>query len=346
MRIFRLFLFIAISIADQAPLLDRNQNQSISKDLFNDLEELSRLVDIAYCVGLQGPGIQRPFQCPNHCAEFDNFELVTAWHSGLLLSDSCGYIALSHPPARPRLLIAFRGTYSLANTIADLATIPQEYVPYPSDGENEPKCDNCTVHMGFWNSWKNTRDLILPNLTMASSMYPDYQLTLVGHSLGGAIASLAALDLLARGLSPILTTFGEPRLGNQQFVDHLDSRFSLSSSLTDDNSQVRRVTHVSDPVPLLPLEEWGYRPHGGEIYISKSDLPPTQQDVQYCEGQNDPNCSSGSQVSWGHFPWGIPTRYKIWQLLFAHRDYFSRIGLCLPDLLDPAPPGASNDYET
>jgi hypothetical protein len=26
----------------------------------------------------------------------------------------------------------------------------------------------------------------------------------------------------------------------------------------------------------------------------------------------------------------VPTRFKFWQLFFAHRDYFWRLGLCLP----------------
>ncbi len=54
------------------------------------------------------------------------------------MSDSCGYIALSHPPSPPRILIAFRGTYSITNTIIDLSTIPQEYTPYPDEGGSEP----------------------------------------------------------------------------------------------------------------------------------------------------------------------------------------------------------------
>ena len=52
-------------------------NANISVELFNDLEELSRLVDISYCVGLTGVGIQKPFQCASHCSDFENFELVT-----------------------------------------------------------------------------------------------------------------------------------------------------------------------------------------------------------------------------------------------------------------------------
>ena len=49
----------------------------ISAELFADLEELSRLVDISYCVGLTGTGIQRPFQCVCRCHEFHGFDLVT-----------------------------------------------------------------------------------------------------------------------------------------------------------------------------------------------------------------------------------------------------------------------------
>lgn len=52
-------------------------NANISVDFFNDLEELSRLVDISYCVGLTGVGIQKPFQCASRCSDFENFELVT-----------------------------------------------------------------------------------------------------------------------------------------------------------------------------------------------------------------------------------------------------------------------------
>lgn len=53
----------------------RNDTGHISSELFNSLEELSRIVDISYCVSTAG--IQEPFQCLSHCAEFPNLELVT-----------------------------------------------------------------------------------------------------------------------------------------------------------------------------------------------------------------------------------------------------------------------------
>lgn len=49
--------------------------QGISDELFSSLEELSRLVDITYCVG--ATGIYKPFRCLSRCSEFSDFELLT-----------------------------------------------------------------------------------------------------------------------------------------------------------------------------------------------------------------------------------------------------------------------------
>lgn len=51
------------------------RRNGISSELFNSLEELSRLVNISYCVGTTG--VQNPFECLSHCNEFQGFELVT-----------------------------------------------------------------------------------------------------------------------------------------------------------------------------------------------------------------------------------------------------------------------------
>ncbi|KAF2749828.1 lipase precursor [Sporormia fimetaria CBS 119925] len=381
---FGLLLFLRILVVSvlcdptspvQQPLLAHSGNDTtISTELFEELEELARIVDIAYCVGTAGLGIQKPFQCLSRCGEFENFELVKTWNTGPLLSDSCGYIVLSHPPSPPRIILAFRGTYSIANTIVDLSTVPQAYVPYPGDdkdttpsepktpgdvpgepdGEDPPpahppKCDNCTVHTGFYSSWLNTRHAILSDVTEAIEKYPDYRLTLVGHSLGGAVAALAGLDFKARGWDPRVTTFGEPRIGNKELNAYLNERFNITSDDPDGN-KYHRVTHIGDPVPLLPLEEWGYSMHGEEIYISQPALPPSVADIHYCHGDEDPACIHGSDRDAP--AWGVPTRFKFWNLFFAHRDYFWRIGLCVPSggLKDwisstPEPEGSAAELE-
>jgi hypothetical protein len=64
---------------------NNNTNSSISTALFAELEELARIVDISYCVGAVGIGIQNPFECPSRCAEFPSFELVTVSRLSLLI---------------------------------------------------------------------------------------------------------------------------------------------------------------------------------------------------------------------------------------------------------------------
>lgn len=261
------------------------------------------------------------------------------------MSDSCGYVAIDHGSkekgktvSEPAIVVAFRGTYSITNTVVDLSTVPQEYVPYPDPGDGGgerngkdegtmERCTNCTVHMGFMESWKQARKLVLPVLKNVRSRHPNYPIHLVGHSLGGAVACLAALELkIAMGWDDlVITTFGEPQTGNAGFVDFVDRVFELSDKQQVDSdpeqNMYRRVTHMDDPVPLLPLSEWGYRPHAGEIFITKKDLSPGTEDLRLCHGDEDPSCILGGANT---------SRLKLWQLLFAHRDYFWRLGLCLP----------------
>ena len=371
-RIVHLFSLFLAACAWPAPTV-LHHGAPVSANVFESLEELARLVDISYCVGTSG--IQKPFQCLSRCKDFEGFELITTWNTGPLLSDSCGYIAISHEPYEKRVIVAFRGTYSIANTIADLSSRHAEYVPFPADNDShtlctqsrhsdegldllpqlrqqhmkrafeESDCRNCTIHTGFLTSWQNTRCTIIPHVEEALDKYPGYKLVLVGHSLGAAVATIAALEFQARGYEPHVTTFGEPRLGNRELNRYINHKFNLSATSPDD-ALFRRVTHVDDPVPLLPLEEWGYEMHAGEIYISKASLPPGRSDLHACVGDADPSCIAGTtskEVATGHDvngleaeevvlmrKWGIPSRYKLWQLFFAHRDYFWRLGLCVP----------------
>ncbi|KAL2864564.1 lipase family protein [Aspergillus lucknowensis] len=359
-----------------------SSERRISPDLFDSLQELAHVVDVSYCIGTTG--IRKPFQCLSHCNELKGFELVTTWHTGPFLSDSCGYIALSHHPSPKRIIVAFRGTYSITNTIVDLSAYPQEYVPYPagndSDTDDNPrKCSDCFVHAGFMNAWQITRSTILEAISAARDEYPDYELSLVGHSLGGAVAALAGTEMKLRGWDPVITTFGEPMVGNKAFTEYLDAVFDLDSGDASEWA-FRRVTHVNDPVPLLPLKEWGYEMHGGEIYISRADLPFYIDDVVYCEGRHDQRCIAAAEGeiqsdptassfhrlhdigSLGdvqvqhvlsdptestldqearppdselgvaaHLPWHlVPPRFRLWELFNSHRDYFLRLGVCVP----------------
>lgn len=250
-------------------------------------------------------------------------------------------MAVSHPAKR--IVVAFRGTNSFSDTLLDLLTAPVEYVPYPSD---DASCTECAVHAGFWLSWESTKKTIVPTLEEILDEHPDYRVELLGHSLGGAVAGLAALDFRARGWNPTITTFGEPRFGNQAMADYVDEWFPTNE--TDSTSMYRRVTHIRDPVPLLPSSTVGWRMHASEVYISKGPLPPEVDDVEHCNGGSDSECIDGSRtfveeqvvirnhktpeiVQQGTDTRSLPRfpgEWRLWELMFAHRGYFNRLGLC------------------
>lgn len=344
----------------------------VSVPLFVELERLARIVDISYCIG--NSGIGKPFNCISRCTEFPTLELINTWSTGILLGDSCGYIAVDHGARQHHheggpdgyyeagtraIIVAFRGTYSIANTVADLSTIHQKYTPYPSPdhgGDKPPKepdhaCHNCTVHQGFLESWQSARKLVLPELLALREQYPGYPIHVVGHSLGGAVACLAALEIKValEWDDVVVTTYGEPRVGNSHLARFVDEVFDLNGHENLEQRSYRRVTHNNDPVPLLPPEEWGYAPHAGEIYITREGLSPSESDVRTCVGDMDANCSVGPNSVAVRMAGDLdqldeddmdtvtaldapilPTRYKLWQIFFAHRDYFWRLGLCVP----------------
>ena len=93
--------------------------------------------------------------------------------------------------------------------------------------------------------------------------HPSEKLYLTGHSLGGAAAILAAARLSDLGVSPdqlIVTTFGAPAVGNEDFVRTYQDRFTL-----------RRVVMRGDPVKDALPSPLGFHHFGERI-----DWQPTR----------------------------------------------------------------------
>ena len=88
--------------------LSHGFNRTISTDLFYELEELSRIVDISYCVGTTG--IQKPFLCASRCQDFSDFELVRVSVAHRL--SSIAQTSLTHSSSRPGILVLFWPTHA------------------------------------------------------------------------------------------------------------------------------------------------------------------------------------------------------------------------------------------
>ncbi|SRR6266849_4489818 len=110
----------------------------------------------------------------------------------------------------------------------------------------------------------STAPTILSAVQIALSKLGASSVTVVGHSLGGALALLDGIYFrlhLRRNVSVRVVTYGMPRVGNQAFANFVDSQLS---------GFVTHVNNREDPVPIVPGRTLGYHHPSGEIHIQDS----------------------------------------------------------------------------
>lgn len=141
-------------------------------------------------------------------------------------TDSYGFVGVHN--LTNSINVVFRGTIgtSVINWInnfkisSDPSTLsflifPEKVSPYPDR--------SIKIHSGFWKSWSSIRTGMLSSLTKAQNLCPSCKIVLTGHSLGGAMATLAAKEIVASGKQVTLVTFGSPRIGNDKFASMIAS---------------------------------------------------------------------------------------------------------------------------
>ena len=150
-------------------------------------------------------------------------------------------------------LVVVRGTNSLMDAITD-AHAGQT----PHRGK--------TIHSGFHKTFKT---LDIENLFQQhfAGKNPT-QVHCVGHSLGGAVATLVADWAARKGMQAKLYTFGCPRVGHQGFAQDVTMRIRAHN--------IFRVYHSSDIVPMIPLWPFVHVPDQGatSCYIDFHTMNP------------------------------------------------------------------------
>lgn len=76
------------------------------------------------------------------------------------------------------------------------------------------------VHQGFINAYNSVVGQVLDTVRSQIQQFNSYSVVTVGHSLGGALASIAGVSIKANFAStPIrMFTFGQPRTGNPSYA--------------------------------------------------------------------------------------------------------------------------------
>ncbi|ETV91443.1 hypothetical protein H310_13986 [Aphanomyces invadans] len=132
-----------------------------------------------------------------------------------------------------RIIFAFRGTDSKANIKTDfeIKLEPFPWLPPESDGSQTP-----FVHRGFLTAYATVRDKCHAALRDLLRRYDgqghasdSVQIYCTGHSLGGALATLAALDLkLSFKRDVVMYNYGSPRVGTHSFSRVFNSQMPLA----------------------------------------------------------------------------------------------------------------------
>ncbi|MEL6884320.1 MAG: lipase family protein [Pseudomonadota bacterium] len=130
------------------------------------------------------------------------------------------------------------------------------------------------VHSGFMDIYRSMQVDVQRMITGARPQ----RIHFIGHSLGGALATIAAIDYARNGTATShLYTFGAPRVGSHGLASDVEKLIGVE--------RLKRVYSISDPVPMIPLVPFC---HVGPGSIGFADSKPISGDAHSMLGNYIP----------------------------------------------------------
>ncbi|KAF2643139.1 alpha/beta-hydrolase [Massarina eburnea CBS 473.64] len=249
--------------------------RSIDDKLFTNLQLMEQYASAAYCRNNQNsPGDK--VSCNSGTCDLVQKANVTSVieYASELATDVTGFVSLD--ATNKMIVITFRGTASIDNWITDLT--------FKTVDTN--LCEGCTAHAGFWQSWQDSRKEVLASVERLSNANPTFKIVTTGHSLGGAIATIAAADLRNLKYNVDLYTYGAPRIADS----------TLSSYITKQGNNYR-VTHYNDIVPQVPPMFMDFVHISPEYYIETHNFKSVDAgNIKVLEGEKNTNGNAGHML--------------------------------------------------
>ncbi|KAM3356788.1 hypothetical protein P3S68_023502 [Capsicum galapagoense] len=193
-------------------------------------------------------------------------------------------VALWRDSARKRLVVAFRGTEQTKwkDLVTDLMLVPAGLNPERIGGDFK---EEVQVHSGFLSAYDSVRIRLISLIKKAIDYRDDdldlpnkWHVYVTGHSLGGALATLLALELSSSQLAKrgamrvTMYNFGSPRVGNKKFAEVYNEKVKDSW----------RVVNHRDIIPTVP-RLMGYCHVAQPVYLAAGDLKNTRENVELLE---------------------------------------------------------------
>ncbi|KAJ4967692.1 hypothetical protein NE237_014393 [Protea cynaroides] len=181
-------------------------------------------------------------------------------------------VAIWRDTPQKRLVVAFRGTEQVKwkDLRTDLMLAPTGLNPERLGGDFKQEVQ---VHSGFLSAFDSVRTRIMSLIKEAigfvdgAEVLHKWHIYVTGHSLGGALATLLALELssgqLAKcgAISVTMYNFGSPRVGNKKFAEIYNEKVKDSW----------RVVNHRDIIPTVP-RLMGYCHVANPVYLAAGEL--------------------------------------------------------------------------
>lgn len=262
-----------VSAAPATPSLEARQSVTqLTAAQVSAYKPYTYYAAVAQC----SPASLAAWNCGVKCNANPGFRPIAAGGDGGLIQQ--WYVG--YDPALATIIVSYQGTDAskilpiLTNLNFDLQSLETEH--FPNIGDTAIK-----THDGFGNAHARSAKAVLAAVRTGISRYGATRVTLTGSSLGGALAIVATAhmaDNLPSTIKLRTITYGNPRVGNQAFVNYVNSK-----------SVMNRIVNQDDPVPILPGRFMNFDHTEGEIHIVNSGAWIN------CPGQDNTNdlCTIG-----------------------------------------------------
>ncbi|SJL13761.1 uncharacterized protein ARMOST_17209 [Armillaria ostoyae] len=250
-------LSLVASLASASPLqssvLERRQSvMTLTSTQVTAFKPYTFYASAGYCQ----PSTTLTWTCGTPCQANPGFKPVASGGDG----DDVQFWYVGYDPSLNTIIVGHQGTDTtkILPIITDLDFFLESLDSslFPGIGSS------IKVHSGFKQAQADAATTVLSSVRTAMSRFSTNSVTVVGHSLGGAIALLDGvyLDLQLPTASVSVISYGMPRVGNQAFADYVDAHVSVS-----------HVNNKKDPVPILPGRFLGFHHPSGEKHITDSN---------------------------------------------------------------------------
>ncbi|TFK42120.1 alpha/beta-hydrolase [Crucibulum laeve] len=243
------------------------EKRALSSSIYNDLVSYFKYASSAYATA---------------CARPNGNTLVSSFSA--IATDTQGFVA--RDDTKKEIVVALRGSSSIADFVTDASVL---LVPFTSPGVNAPT--GTLVHTGFLTAWNSVASGVIATVSAQLAAHPGYSIATSGHSLGGALSSLAGIALKQNfPNTPLrLFTYGQPRTGNPTYAQFVNNAVG--------SGNIFRGVHTTDGVPTIIPTYWGYAHHGTEYwnFLDPSSAITTKQ----CASSGEDLTCSASIISGG-----------------------------------------------